>query len=85
MSAIEILKAAAEPRSTQQLLACLRLMDAQPGSKSHEERMVYAAMADVVTEREGIDEAMDAVFGDLEFVGTYADAIAQCLAAKVAS
>lgn len=83
MNSNQNLKAAAANHSTDVLIGALLLLDAK-GNLSNEERMVQAATADVVTEREGINDAMDEVFMDLDFTGTYTDAILICLA-KVAA
>lgn len=79
MNANEALKSAAAKHSTDTLIGALLLLDAK-GSLTNEERMVAAATADVITEREGIDAATDEVFMDDDFTGTYTDAILICLA-----
>lgn len=84
MNSNEILKAEAATKSTGALLGALLLLDAK-GNLSNEERMVAAATADVITEREGINDLMDEVFfEDLDFEGTHTAAILICLA-KVAA
>ena len=72
------LKTAANAHSTSTLIGALLLLDAKD-SLDEAERMTYAVTADVITEREGINDAMDEVFMDLDFEGTYADAILICL------
>lgn len=79
MNTNETLKATAANQSTNTLLGALLLLDAK-GNLTNEERMVWAATADVITEREGINDAMETVFMDDEFTGTYTDAILICLA-----
>lgn len=83
MNSNQILKATAAKSDTNTLIGALLLLDAK-GDLNNEERMVQAATADVITEREGINDAMDEVFMDLDFTGTYTDAILICLA-KVAA
>lgn len=78
------LTTAAAKHSTDVLIGALLVLDAK-GNLSNEERMVQAATADVITSREGINAAMDDVFMDLDFAGTYTDAILICLASKVAA
>lgn len=79
MNTNEALKSAAAKHSTDTLVGALIVLDAK-NSMSHDERMVYAATADVITERHNIDAAMDEVFMSDTFAGTYADAILVCLA-----
>lgn len=83
MNSNQNLKAAAANHSTDVLIGALLLLDAK-GNLNNEERMVAAATADVITEREGINDAMETVFMDDDFTGTYTDAILICLA-KVAA
>ena len=77
------IKTAAAKHDTDTLIGALLMLDAK-GNLDEAERMTYALTADVVTEREGINDAMDEVFMDLDFTGTYTEAILICLA-KVAA
>jgi hypothetical protein len=79
MTNTEALKTAAAKHDTGTLLGALLILEAKP-SLTVEERMVKAATSDVITERHGINDAMDEVFMDLDFTGTYTDAILICLA-----
>jgi hypothetical protein len=79
-----------EAHTTDQLfaiLADLEVLTARLGA-SHPEaqhtRMVAAAVSDVITEREGIDAQLDAIVQDVEFAGTYREAMLLAIAAKAA-
>lgn len=74
------LKAKIEGRTTPQLLSYMAHMETMP--KTPETRLVGAMIADTITEREGIDAALDEVFGDDEFTGSYLEAIRIALAAR---
>lgn len=45
-------------------------------------RMVAAAVSDVITAREGIDDQLDAIFLDDDFAGTYTEAMRRAIAMK---
>lgn len=79
MNTNEILKAAAAKQTTDQLLTACDLIDAQ-ATTTPDERMVRAAMADAIEERHNLADAMDTIYGDLEFEGTYTDALRLALA-----
>lgn len=80
MTAMDTLKAAAAKQSTETLMGALALLDAKPTLEEHE-RMVHSAMADVVTEREGIDDLLDVIF-DEHFTGSYFDAMLAAIALR---
>lgn len=85
MNANDTLKAAAAKRDTATLLGALYILEAKgQGNLTNEERMVKAATADAIIERHGIEDLANEIFDDLEFVGTYTDAIEIALA-KVAA
>jgi hypothetical protein len=71
-----------EQRTTDQLFADLLHLDRMP--KTPETRMVGAAISDAITAREKIDAELDAIFEDLDFAGTYRDAMLLAIAAKTA-
>lgn len=73
------LKTAAATQDTDTLIGALLILDAK-ANLTNEERMVHAATADVITDRHDINDAMEEVFMDLDFEGTYTDAILICLA-----
>lgn len=80
MSARDDLKAKIEARTTPELLsymAHLETMTATP-----ETRIVGALIADTITDREGLDAALDELFADEAFNGSYLDAIRAVLAAR---
>lgn len=77
MSAIDKLQAAINARTTPQLLSYLAHLETM--TSTPETRLLGAMIADVITEREGIDAALDAVFADETFNGTYLDAIRTAL------
>ncbi|WP_255800888.1 hypothetical protein [Mycobacteroides abscessus] len=78
MSASEKLQAAISAHTTPQLLSYLAHMETMDSAP--ETRLLGALIADTITEREGIDAALDAVFADETFNGTYLDAIRAALA-----
>lgn len=67
-------------RTTDQLLNDLEHLATI--DKTPDTRMVAAMISDTITTREGIDEQLDTIYGDLEFEGTYLDAIRIALANK---
>lgn len=73
------LKEAITTRPTDSLLEMLDELDVPRQHEQHE-RMTYALIIDVVTEREGITEAVDRIYEDLDFCGTQTDAVRQALA-----
>lgn len=83
MTTNEILKNKAAEQSTDTLLGSLFILDAK-GDLTAEERMVKASISDAITERHGLDALLDEVFMDLDFAGTYTDALLIALA-KVAA
>lgn len=78
MSASEKLQAAINARTTPQLLSYLAHLETM--TRTSETRLLGALIADTITEREGIDDALDKVFADETFNGTYLDAIRLALA-----
>lgn len=72
------LKAKIKARTTAQLLSYMAHLETM--ASTSEARLVGAMIADTITEREGIDDALDAVFADETFNGTYLDAIRTVLA-----
>jgi hypothetical protein len=75
----DILKAHAAKQDTPTLLGALYILEAKTGL-SIEESLTKAAISDAITERHDLDAMMDEVFMDLDFTGTYTDAIEICLA-----
>ncbi|GGJ58602.1 hypothetical protein [Glutamicibacter ardleyensis] len=76
MKAIDKLKAKAAEQTTEQLFACMLLLDQQmEGFGTPEQRMVYASMADTIEERHGLNEAMETIFMDINYSGTYREAL----------
>ncbi|SLH76540.1 hypothetical protein [Mycobacteroides abscessus] len=78
MSASEKLQAAINARATAQLLSYLAHLETM--ASTPETRLLGALIADVITEREGIDDALNKVFAEETFEGTYLDAIRIALA-----
>lgn len=72
------LQGAINARSTVQLLSYLAHLETM--TRTPETRLLGALIADTITEREGIDDALDKVFADETFNGTYLDAIRIALA-----
>ncbi|SKV05549.1 Uncharacterised protein [Mycobacteroides abscessus subsp. bolletii] len=80
MSASEELRAKIEAHTTPQLLSYMAHLETM--TSTPETRLVGAMIADAVTEREGIDDALDKVFADETFNGSYLDAIRLALGAR---
>ncbi|SII07406.1 Uncharacterised protein [Mycobacteroides abscessus subsp. abscessus] len=78
MSTTDKLRAAINARTTPQLLSYLAHLETM--TSTPEIRLVGAMIADTITEREGIDDALNKVFADETFTGTYLDAIRAALA-----
>lgn len=70
--------------STAQLHQLLRNLDQRP-TLDEAERMVHAGLADELTRRWDVDAEVDAIFADLDFTGTYLEALEQAHAAKRAT
>lgn len=77
-----------EVQTTAQLFAVLDDLDVLKGrlAPAHPEaqnlRMVAAAVADVITAREGINDQLDAIFLDDDFEGTYTEAMRRAIAMR---
>lgn len=80
-TAIEALKAAAAKLTTAQLLDACDLIEAKATTTS-DERLVRAAMSDVIEERHDLAEAMDAIYADVDYDGTYTAALRAALATQ---
>lgn len=65
----------------EQLLELLRELDARP-SLDENERLVYAALADELTARWDIDAEVGVIFADIDFDGSYLQAIEQAITLK---
>ncbi|BBB42882.1 hypothetical protein [Mycobacteroides abscessus] len=78
MNVSEKLRAKIEAHTTPQLLSYLAHLETM--TSTPEIRLVGAMIADTITEREGIDDALNKVFADETFDGTYLDAIRAALA-----
>lgn len=78
-SITDILKARAAKQGTATLLGALYILEMRT-DLSLEESLTKAAISDAITERHDLDAMMDEVFMDLDFAGTYTDAIEICLA-----
>ncbi|TDZ43082.1 hypothetical protein [Mycobacteroides franklinii] len=72
-NASDKLQAAIHTRTTPQLLSYLAHLETMTATS--ETRLLGALIADTITEREGIDDALHEVFADETFNGTYLDAI----------
>lgn len=73
--------------STASLVAVVRMLDelvtALPAGDERAAHMVARAAAyDVLTERHDLDQLIDGTFSDLEFTGTYTDAVLSALKAR---
>jgi hypothetical protein len=80
MNTNQVLKVEAAKQSTDTLLGALLLLDAK-SSLTNEERMVQAATSEAISERHNLDALLETIFvEDLDFEGTYTDAIFEALA-----
>lgn len=88
MSAKNKMQAMIESRSTVQLFDMLDILEAEKtvgahgirNHKSPEKRMVETMIADTIEIRHGLESAMEEIFMDMEYAGTYTDALRQSLA-----
>lgn len=72
-------------QSTEQLFACMVLLDQQmEGFGTPEQRMVYALMADTIETRHNLNDAMEVIFMDINYTGTYREALEVAYCAVVA-
>lgn len=78
MSTSDKLQAAINAHTTPQLLSYLAHLETMTATS--ETRLLGALIADVITEREGIDDALDELLASETFEGTYLDAIRAALA-----
>jgi hypothetical protein len=81
VTAIAALKTIATEQPTDTLMGTLLLLDAKgQGNLGEAERLVQGITSDVITERHGLNDAMDAILLNEDFEGTYTDALLICLA-----
>lgn len=80
MTAMQTLISKASEQDTDTLLGALRILGAK-GKLTEVESMTHAAICDAITIRHGLDDALDAIFMDEAFRGTYAAALVLALAA----
>lgn len=67
-----------EARTTDQLFADLEVLDSYrvDGFLPLEEyRMTHAMIADTIEARHGLQDAMEAIFEDMDYAGTYTEAL----------
>lgn len=91
MNAKDRLQAKVEARTTAQLFEMLDMLDAMrvttPGGAlilaTQEERIAAAAISDTIEAREGLAESMDRIFDNIDYTGTYTEALRQAMAEKV--
>ena len=88
MTAKDKMQAMIEARSTEQLFDMLDILESEKtvgahGIRNHpapEKRMIEAMVADTIEIRHGLEAAMEEIFMDIEYSGTYTDALRQSLA-----
>lgn len=81
MTALTALKTAAAARDTDTLIGALLILE-QAGTHSEEERLTRAAISDVIEERHGLTDALDVIYADEDYAGTYTEAILAALKAS---
>jgi hypothetical protein len=80
MTTTEILKSAAAKMSTEVLISSIEILEATPQDEAG--RAACAAMSDVLVDRFNLSDKVEGIFfEDLDFTGTYFDAIKQAMAA----
>ena len=87
-AAIEAMTALCETRTTEELFDMLHILEAEKtilpsGLRNHADpakRMTEAAIADTIEERHNLTEHMERIFMDMEYAGTYTDALTEALA-----
>ena len=71
-----------EARSTEQLFSDLAVLESQTtGYGTEEQRMVAALISDTIETRHNLTDALEAVFMDEEWFGTYNEALLLAYAA----
>jgi hypothetical protein len=78
MNTNEILEAAAK-QPTETLIGSLLMLE-QVTTLSQAERLVKSVVSDVIEERHNLADAMDEIYADLDYTGTYTDALIAALA-----
>lgn len=63
-----------EAQTTDQLFAILDIMEAK-AKRTSDERMIKAAVSDTIEARHNLEDAMDRIYMDDDFEGTYTDAL----------
>lgn len=90
MNARDRLNAKIESRTTAQLFEMLDILDAlrvtTPGGAlilaTEEERITAAAISDVIEHREGLEDSMNRIFENIDYAGTYTEALRQAMSEK---
>jgi hypothetical protein len=86
MNAKDKMQAMIQARSTEQLFSDLEELDSRRNAEGflplEEQRLVHAMIADAIEARHGLQDAMDAIFEDLDYAGSYADALRLAYVAK---
>jgi hypothetical protein len=72
----------AAAQTTDKLLGALMLLERR--DLTSEERLARAVMCDTIEERHGLSDAMNAIYGDDDYDGTYTEALVQALASVTA-
>lgn len=73
-----------EARETEQLFSDLAVLEEQmEGNGTAEQRMVAAMISDIIEKRHGLGPAMDVIFEDIDYAGTYREALELAYVATV--
>lgn len=76
------MQAMTEARDTEQLLSDLAVLEGQMvGFGTEEQRIVAAVISDTIEARHDLGDAMEAIFMDEEWFGTYGEALTLAYAA----
>lgn len=80
MNTATVLRSAVANKTTDELFAILDVLDAKP-SKDEADRAVSAAASDEISDRHNLGAKLDAIYDDLDYEGTYTEALRKAMAA----
>lgn len=82
MTTTQTLTAKAAEQTTEVLMGALLIMD-KATALTEAERLTRATISDVIETRHNLTAAMDAIYADDDFTGTYTEALMVALAATI--
>lgn len=79
MNTTQTLRTAVAHKTTEELFAILDALDAK-ASKDEAERAISAAVSDTIEARYGLGDKLEAIYADLDYEGTYTEALRAAMA-----